>query len=382
MTGLEIGQPAREDDFKRAAETLGETGAFSNVQYNFQYSPEGTALDFDLTDAEQFVPARFDNLVWFTDEELLHKLHQRVPLFNGQLPASGNMADLLSDALQALLIEQHIGGRAYYLRAAHEDGPIDSVVFSVTGVDIRIRNASSNGEPATETAQLGIAASKLHGQPYLRSALRGVAEHDLLPICLQHGYLKARISDPQANVVASDDQQTQVDITFLIDPGRQYKWAGLEWTGNSVLHGDQLQPAIHGKTGEPANLVELEQDLDQVKKLYGARGYLEAHAEAVPQFDDGASSVRFQLQVHEGEVYRMGDLEILGLDSRTAARLVDDWKLRGGEVYDSSYPKRFLGEAIHDLAPTVQWQMGFYESVNEKEKTVDVTVRIDPKPSP
>ena len=107
-----------EDDFKKAARTLGMTGAFDDVAYSFQYSPEGTKLELQVQDAEKFVPARFDNLVWFSDQELLDQLHAQVPLFQGQLPITGDLADEVSNALQALLITRNVPGRADYLRLA------------------------------------------------------------------------------------------------------------------------------------------------------------------------------------------------------------------------------------------------------------------------
>ncbi len=88
-TGLQLGQTVSEDDFKAVSRHLGETGAFSDVAYAFQYSSEGAKLDIQIADANQFVPARFDNFVWLTDQELLQKLQARVPLFNGELPVAG-----------------------------------------------------------------------------------------------------------------------------------------------------------------------------------------------------------------------------------------------------------------------------------------------------
>src|SRR5580704_1263588 len=92
-TGLELGQTVGEDDFKRAVQRLGDTGAFTEVAYSFQYSALGTKLELQVSENDQLVPARFDNLVWFTDQELRDKLQARLPLFQGQLPLAGNLAD-------------------------------------------------------------------------------------------------------------------------------------------------------------------------------------------------------------------------------------------------------------------------------------------------
>ena len=91
-SGLQLGQTVSEDDFKKAARVLGETGAFGDVLYSFQYSAQGTKLELQVQDAERFVPARFDNLVWFSDQQLFDQLHAQVPLFQGQLPTAGELA--------------------------------------------------------------------------------------------------------------------------------------------------------------------------------------------------------------------------------------------------------------------------------------------------
>ena len=120
-SGLPVGTIAHEEDFKKAARQLGETGAFGSIAYTFSYSSAGTKLEFQVTDADKFVPARFTDFVWFTDEELHRKVHERVPLFKGELPTNGRLPDQVSDVLQALLVENGIPGLVEYLRTTGKD---------------------------------------------------------------------------------------------------------------------------------------------------------------------------------------------------------------------------------------------------------------------
>ena len=90
--------------------------------------------------------------------------------------------------------------------------------------------------------------------------------------------------------------------------------------------------------------------------------------------------MKYVLRVQEGEVYAMGDLDIRGLDARTTARLEDDWNLRGGDPYDSSYPKQFLDREDKEFTLLADWNVSVRESLNEDEKTVDVTLRFNQKP--
>ncbi|OLB24752.1 MAG: hypothetical protein AUH15_00335 [Acidobacteriales bacterium 13_2_20CM_55_8] len=378
-TGLQLGQTVSEADFKRASQQLGETGAFSDVAYTYQYSAQGTKLDLQVEDSNQFIPVRFDNFVWFSDQELAEKLHGVVPLFHGQLPVAGGLIDQVSDALQTLLLERKLQGRADYMRTAHRDGPIEAFVFKVTGPTIGIRNVAFTGSAPAELPLLQAAAKNLQGEEYLRSTLQVQAEKNLLPIYLERGYLKAAFADSQAKIAQENPQETIVDVDFPVNPGRQYKLTQIHWSGNTVFAAEKLQPLIHLQTGQYANAVQLSNDLEAVQKLYGTRGYLAAHIRSIPQMDDTQSTVGYQLQVHEGDMYRMGELEIQGLDARTTARLVESWKLRGGDPYDASYPQQFLNDTNH-LIPLAPWKISVHNSLNEKDKTVDVTLHFDPKP--
>ena len=290
-SGLEIGQTVSEDDFKKAARVLNDTGAFSDVLYSFQYSAEGTKLELQVHDAESFVPVRFDNLVWFSDQELLEQLHAAVPLFQGQLPVGGELVDQVSNALQGLLIAHNVQGEANYLRAGPEDGPVEAFVFTVAGPQIHIRNIGFAGAGEDELPLLESAAKKLLGADFSRSLLRTQEDKNFLPIYLQRGYLKATFGDAQAKVVEGSPRETAVDVTFPVDPGRQYKLTEIELAGYKSFSAETLRQLMHAEMNQPANRVQLDTDIEAMKKLYGTRGYMAVSIQPYPEMDDANSTV-------------------------------------------------------------------------------------------
>jgi len=378
-TGLQLGQTVSEDDFKKALRLLGETGAFSDLLYSFDYSDEGTKLTLQVKDADHFVPARFDNFVWFSDLELRDQMHAQVPLFQGELPLTGNLADQVSNALQGLLITHKIQGQADYLRAATTDGPIDSFNFSVSGPQIHIRNVVFTGASAAELPLLDAAAKQLLGADYDRAILRVQEDKNLLPVYLARGYLKAAFGEAEPKVAEDSPQETLVDVTFPVIPGLQYKLATLDLSGNKVFAADRLKPLVHLVSNQPANAVQLATDVEAIKKLYSTRGYMNAAIQPKAETDDTDSTVKYHLLISEGDLFTMGDLEIRGLDSRTTDRLQTEWKIQGGQPYDASYPKQFLEEAFKERWLMGEWNTSIRESLNQKEKTVDVTLRFDPQ---
>ena len=377
-SGLKLGQFAGEPEFQQAAQKLGETGLFSNLTYKYQYSTAGCNLDLQVAENDKLVPITFDNFVWFSDDELTGLLRSRLPLFDGRLPSAGNLADQVAQALKQILDDKKIFGEAEYFPAAALNGPVTSYVYQVNLHPVEVRNMEFPGAAEAELAALQAAAKPLSGQEYLRTKMRVQERLNLLPVYLARGYLKAEFGDAQAKV-AEDGAQTLVDVRFLVVPGLQYKLVKVEWAGNAVLPTDKLQSLIHLKAGEPANAVQLTNDLGEVRKLYGTKGYLFAHADPTAEMDDSVASVSYQLSVTEGDLYRMGELTIDGIPPGNAAKMTEQWQLKKGNPFDDSYLQRFFKIMYHDVGLKVPYNIIPKQSINQQDKTVDVALHFVPK---
>jgi outer membrane protein insertion porin family len=379
-TGLQMGAAVNDDDFKKAARRLGDMGVFTEIAYTFSYSPAGTKLELHVTDADKFVPAHFEDFVWFSDAELKQRIQQYSPLFDGQLPISGRLADQVSDVLQAMLVENSIPGHVEYQRAGKADGPIESINYHVTDVLIRVRKIDFTGAGSAELSALEEAAEQLPDHEYSRSRLNLFAQRQLLPVYFARGYLKAAFGEPQPKVVkqpATENEdgprnQTVVDIIFAVTPGQQYKLKSLEWAGNHEFPADTLQKMVRVEPGQPANTVRLADNLKDIQKLYGSHGFVTAAIRVDAQYDDAGGTVVLHLEVKEGFVYHMGDLEFRGLDNSLMAKLRDLWKLRQGDVYDSTYLSDYLPAAQKLLPPTLDWEVSSHVTANVRDKSVDI----------
>jgi outer membrane protein assembly factor BamA len=381
-SGLVIGATAGEDDFRRAAERLGDSGAFTDVTYSYTYSDAGAKLTLEVKDAVDFVPARFEDFVGFTDDELRARIKQRLPLFDGNLPASGKLAAHVSDVLQGMLIEKQIPGRVEYDRMVREDGgKVQAILYSVEGVAILIRKAQVSGGESAELPRLQTEADRLKGRDYKRSILEFFVEKQLLPVLHERGYIRAdvKISPPllvSAPTDSTEDkaQTTYVDIEFVVNPGSQYRLAGVQWTGNKAIPTEKLAGLLRARSGELANTVQVAGDLERVRQLYGSLGYIRALIKLDANFDASASTVQYVLVVTEDERYKMGELEIRGVDRTQDTMLREAWKIRAGEVYDAGYLQKYLPAAVKMLPKTVDWTTTHHITANVKDKTVDVEV--------
>lgn len=278
-TGLQLRTPVNDDDFKRAARRLGDTGVFTDIAYSYSYSPAGTKLEFHVVDADKFVPVRFEDFVWFSDADLVRRIKEHAPLFDGELPLSGRLPEEVSDVLQAMLVEKSIPGHVEYERVGKSDAPVQAILYRVADVLIQIRNVEFVGAGEAELPALTAASRRVFEREYSRTVLRSLVEKQLLPVYYSRGYLKASFGDPQPNVVkqpsASNDEGprnlTIVDVSFPVTPGQQYRLKSLQWSGNQAIPTETLAKMVRLEPGQAANMVRLGDSLAEIQKLYGSK---------------------------------------------------------------------------------------------------------------
>ena len=380
-SGLTVGRWANPQDFKRAIERLSKTGLFARLAYSYNCPAGGCTLELEVTENEQLVPVEFENLVWFGHDALVALLESRVPLFHGRLPLGGTLPEELVSALHQILEERKISGDVTYVRAAASGSARDSsgsYLFRINQHPVLIRNIEFPGAATAELTALETAARPLAGQPYLLTKVRQQGQSSFLPVYLARGYLKASLSEPQTEVV-EDGPPTRVDVRLGVIPGRQYRLSNIHWTGNLAVPVEKLQELIHLKPGEPADAVELREDAERVRKLYGTRGYLFARVDETPGLDDALGTVSYQLQVSEGDLYRMGELTVAGLAPEAARKVVAQWQMKKGAPYDNSYVAKFFNLLYQDEDLKLAYDVQPKASLNPQEKTVSIALHFKPR---
>ncbi len=392
--GLTVGQSIVEGDLKGVVNHLGATGAFSEISYSYSTSAGAVKVELAVVEVDKLVPVEFENFIWWTDADLRTQLRARVPLFKDKLPAEGTINDSVADALQAMVSERGIPGNVQYSRqVTQEGGSPELVSYRVEGAAIRVQSVDFPAANPEELPELRSAARRqLIGKPYSASQISIIAEHDFRDVYLSRGYLEVKFGTPSASVApdprsaadhssdaeADDEKPVLVAVSLPVESGIQFQFTTVDWVGNKAFNADQLEKAVALQRGQPANLLQLRQGLEHMKKIYSTRGYMKIGYKIEPHLDPAAKTASFTVHVLEGAVYHFGDLTFEGLDSKAAARLRDQWTIRPGEPFDTDYEARFLKESQPPLPPGSKWSIVVEEHVNESDKTVDLTIRYVP----
>jgi hypothetical protein len=131
----------------------------------------GIVVTFQVTDAEQFLDCRFANFIWLPESQILNELTVRVPLFEGRVSTSGEMADRIDRALEGILREHGVIAKVDhgYFQGSMR-APISAEVFTAHGPSLPVREVVFTDNRAVDSGTLAKTVQRCSGTITMRSS--------------------------------------------------------------------------------------------------------------------------------------------------------------------------------------------------------------------
>jgi outer membrane protein assembly factor BamA len=381
ITGIKIGQTVDLDLIKSAAQKLGTAGLFSGVRFRYRYSADRIEVTFVVEEAKKRNwECIFDNFVWFNEQEIKDAVKISIPDFDGTAPDSDFVTEKIKQALTKMLQSRSITGEVFYESNQDTASGRALHVFKVKDAKIRICSIRFEGARDELKPQLLKEMQGLLKTVYSRMDVGLFAGAALTPFYRNRGFLKVQFRNADAQLVPDGECKDGVVVTVPVEEGLLYRWDKAVWSGNQVLSAQELDEALAMKQGEVADLSKISRGNGSVARAYGKKGYMKIYLVPVPVFDDARALVSYQIKVNEGNQYRMGLLAISGLPEDETKKLNDMWKLKTGDVFDSSYPGDFVRMAIKERVissgSTTPRKYGVDLNPDHQKLTVDVAIQF------
>jgi outer membrane protein assembly factor BamA len=160
------------------------------------------------------------------------------------------------------------------------------------------------------------------------------------------GYFKAEVKSLRFKPHDPLSVPKPVMLEGEVSEGARYKLAEITFVENHAFSSKKLREQFPLKRGDLFERRKIASGIESLRKLYGARGFLDWIAVPETEFASNATA-SLNISIQEGPQYHMGKLDIVA-DKEVAARLRAAWRLAEGDVYDNTYIDQFL-EANRDL---------------------------------
>jgi outer membrane protein insertion porin family len=403
--GTREGDPYNPVQLDRDVRALYAQGHFEDVKV---YAEEGTRggkiITFEVVERPLLLDIKYEGLKSVQQSTLLEEFRKRSVGLSKESQYDAVKAKRAAAVIKELLANE-----------GHPEAKVEPTVERISGTAVALTFKIDEG-PRFRVAAVEFEGNKVFSSSYLRSQMKEVKqlglfttfsskdiyhkeklEHDLdrlrVLVYADHGYLKAHFGEPRVEeagrigtwVPLFGHKGQGLKIVIPIDEGRQYRAGEIKVEDNTEFTADQIKSVIGLKTGDVVKgYTVVQKGLDNLKKLYGSRGYIQFNAGFVPDFKDDVNDqakgvVDITFGVEEGKQYTLHRLEFIGNTFTRENVLRREVLLNEGERYN---------EQMWDLSILRLNQLGYFNPVkkedatvntNEKEGQVDLTLKVEEK---
>ena len=216
-----------------------------------------------------------------------------------------------------------------------------------------------------------------------------------------HGYIRANIQDPVVETKPNLVYRTlplikppfpfgiplpfwkkrlnRFYITLKIEENDQYKVGDVKITGNKALNDTAIKAVLGLNPGLVYNESLLRKGFDNLKKIYGARGYVNFTPVPVQDVDEEKKLVNLTINIDEDRQFTVNRIAFSGNTTTRDKVIRREIMVNEGDVFNSS---------LWDLSLLRLNQLGYFEEIKSEdaevkpsptESTLDINLKVKEK---
>jgi len=174
--------------------------------------------------------------------------------------------------------------------------------------------------------------SWITGGGYLKRDVLGMDTAKLMSYYHDNGYIKAVLHEPE---IEYEDGYEWLDIKIKVSEGRQYKVSGIAFSGGTVYTEAEMLKAIKTLPGQVVNRSLLRDDVSSLTDMLTRKGYALATVRPDFRLNEESRTVEIAFRITEGDIYRVGKIEIHGNYKTRDHVIRREVRLDEGDVFDS-----------------------------------------------
>ncbi|MEK6299497.1 MAG: outer membrane protein assembly factor BamA [Acidobacteriota bacterium] len=403
--GTREGDPYNPVQLDRDVRALYAQGHFEDVKI---FAEEGTRggkiITFEVKERPLLLDIKYEGLKSVQQSTVLEEFRKRSVGLSKESQYDAVKAKRAAAVIKELLANE---GRP----EAKVEPVIEQISATAVGLTFKIEEG-----PRFRVAKIEFEGNKVFSSSHLRKHMKLVKEVGLLTtfsskdiyhkekfeadldrlrvlVYADEGYLKAKFGEPRVEEVGDVGNWMPIighkgrglKIVIPIEEGRQYRAGQVKVEDNTEFTAEEIKGIVGLK---PGDLVKgystVQKGLENLKKLYGSRGYIQFNSGFVPDFHDdpndlakGIVDVTFTME--EGKQFTLRRLEFIGNTFTRDNVMRREVLLNEGERYN---------EQLWDLSILRLNQLGYFNQVkkedatintNEREGQVDLTLKVEEK---
>jgi len=396
---------------RRDFKTVWATGFFDDLRIELEDGKIGKIVTFFVTERPLIREVKYEGLKSATVSEVLEKFKDKKVGLGIETPFDPKKLQLAMSVLTDLLAEKgHQYADVQY--EVKDVPPVSKVITFVIdeGPKVKVKKINFHGNTLFSDRELrdsmkyiketGVVSSFTGKSTFDRDKLEGSLELGVRTKYGEKGYIRLNIHEPEIDIRDAsgisvfslhlkkwkvfpipygtwEGKRVYIDIT--LEEGGRYRVGDVGFTGNKLFTQEQLMRVFGMRQGDLFNAELIKKGFENLKKIYGARGYINWTPIPRQDIDDETKLVNIVFDFEEGSQYTLRRLEFVGNTTTRDKVLRREMLVNEGEVFN---------RALFDISLLRLNQLGFFDALkpedaevtpDPKNPDVDVTLKVKEK---
>jgi outer membrane protein assembly factor BamA len=376
--GLEKGVVLSGADMSAFAQKLMASGVFDNVAYKF----DGQDLVFLLTGDPTLYPVRLGNLPFIPGPDLDARLHRRLPLYHGKVPSEGSLLNDVRKSFEAMLagegVQATVAAAPY--AGPHDHNKASAMSFSISAPPVRLGTVHIEGASLALLPRLHDVIQLSTDMPFNSIDTPAALERKVTDFYVNQGFAAVKVEAVRSGALVTTPDAILVPVQVNIQEGKPYKINSIRLPPDALV----TQAEVDKIVAAPARLAPgeaLPGVLSLLNQRYKSKGYLDLVVAPHPTFQDAAGTVDYSIEIDPGSVYHVAYVKFANVSDDLRGRLMLQWQLMPGDVFDQTYLDTFLTRAESKDAVLHSSLAGALSTVETSADptthNVDVTIKLE-----
>jgi outer membrane protein insertion porin family len=340
VLGLNAGDAATQDAFRSAQSRLLATDLFSNVAYEFRFTPTKPAryeVTYKLSEYEQLFPVQFESLT-VPDDAIRGYLKAHVPLYSERILGTETVIRRYRDAIQDFVSQSKPTLKVRgYMASDNPDHPV--VIFRPNTPAPTIAGVTVSGNKAIDTPVLQRALNEVAvGQRFSDTRVKEILNNTIKPLYAAKGFVA--VTFPKIESEKSKEVEGYV-VHIQIQEGPAFHFGSSTFRGGSFTP-EEIRPMMHYQKGDGYDITKAEQLRHDLFSSLRREGNLDAKVDLQTQEEDKKLLVNVIYAISPGPMYTFASLQIHGLDIDSEPQIRKLWAPKPGKPFNPEYPDFFL----------------------------------------
>jgi outer membrane protein insertion porin family len=400
------------DVIRRDIKTLYAQGYFDDIRVDEEPGKAGgVVVIFNVVEKRMVRSIDFVGINTISKSDILDKLKERKIGISQESPYDPSKIRRVETAIKLMLAEK-----------GHQDATVDTETEDVPPNSIKLTFKVNEG-PAIKVQKIVIQGNKVFSARELKRAMKLVKEvsplttftgkdtyydlklaDDITRIRMyyaDHGYVRANILDPVVETMPKMVYRTlplikppfplgvplpfwkkkvnRYYITLKVEENDQYKVGEVKITGAKEFNEDFIKAVMGFVPGQVFNESLLRKGFENLKKIYGARGYVNFTPVPLQDIDEQNKVVNLTVNVDEDRQFSVNRIAFSGNTTTRDKVIRREIMVNEGQVFNSS---------LWDLSLLRLNQLGYFEEVKTEdaeikpsptESTLDINLKVKEK---